>query len=329
MLIKKNLETSLDLTDPNEIYRVDLDDLIKKKLMVRYVGRCYQSCYVTEVTKIIRRSSIRLVDNRIDGGATVDVLFEIQGIILVKGELLHGCKIAEIQQQTITAENKYAAIKLQKGQSGSIFGILKVGQIIPIVVSKVRYSPNAETMSVIGTPFYPSVSKDIYCEITDELTIEQSEQIASIMEQITAEEAKHKTLAGEKSYEFFRDLMYNWKTTQKFEVSPLFTSGKFKPIELSMEKFMTVEKGIVVKPAVDSLGNKRFFHSPDPAAVKKIVAPDANSTVIQAGMFIFVSDLLNRYLLYLQGLRGFVETYDLNLMKSMVTYWSVCQKMRQ
>ena len=329
MLIKKNLETSLDLIDPNEIYRIDLDDLIKKKLTTRYVGRCYQSCYVTEVTKIIRRSSVRLIDNRIDGGATLDVLFEVQGIILVKGELLHGCKIAEIQQQTITAEHKYAAIKLQKGQSGSIFGILKVGQIIPVVVSKVRYSPNADTMSVIGTPFYPSVVKDIYCEITDELTIEQSEQITSILDQITDEEEKHKSIAGEKSYEFFRDLMYSWKTAQKFEVSPLFTSGKFKIVDQTMEKFMSIDKGIVVKPAMDSLKNKRFFHSLDVDAVKKIINQDTNSTFIQAGMFVFVSDLLNRYLLYLQGLRGFVETYDLNLMKSMVTYWSVCQKMRQ
>jgi hypothetical protein len=320
MLITKILETTIDLIDPLEIYQHDIEKLLIKKLDERYKNRCYQSVLVLGINKIIRRSSIKMVNNRLDGGAYIDTQFEVIGVILIEGEILHGCKIIEIHTNAITAENKYAGIKLQKEIGGNISSILKVGQIIPVTVQKVRYTPYQPTISMIASPYIPTVPKrTVYYNITNGLDLEQSEKIGFIMDQIEQEEKVHVEVVKQKQYEFFKQLMYPFKVNQKYEHHKQTEAMGLQPVPLELKKIMMLKSGVVIYPVEDNKSNKRFFWS-------KNSHNSDSDFIVNSELFPVIASFANQYLLYLQALRGFVETYDTpESMTPLITYWRLCR----
>ena len=52
MIITKILETSLDLSKSEDIYSLNIEDVILKHLRLKYVNKCFKSCYVLDVTYI-------------------------------------------------------------------------------------------------------------------------------------------------------------------------------------------------------------------------------------------------------------------------------------
>jgi hypothetical protein len=321
MHITKILETTIDLIDPSEIYQHDIDRLITRKLNERYQNRCYQSILVLDVKKIIKRSSIKMVNNRLDGGAYVDVQFEVNGIILIEGEILHGCKIIEIHANAMTAEHTYAGIKLQKEVGGQISNILKVGQVIPIVVHNVRYIPYKPTISMIATPYIPTIpDRQIYYNITSGLLPEQTEKLGFLIDQIEIEEKLHESIKKQKQYDFFKDLLYPYKVNQKYEQHKHTVDLNLTPLSLDLKSMCKISSGIVIYPIEDNKYNKRFFWSD--------IEVDRTSSdfIVNAELFLIMASFSNQYLLYLQALRGFVTTYNTpESMKPLMLYWRLCK----
>jgi hypothetical protein len=336
MLITKVLETSVDLLDPNDIYVLDIDTLLISKLTTRYKNKCFQSILILEITKIIRRSSTRMINNRIDGSASVDVQFEVKGVILIQGEILHGCRIVEINSNAITAENNYAGIKIQKETnskatkdiSDAIFKILRVGQKIPVVIQKVRYTPNQPSISVIATPFMPIVSDEIYYRINQPLNPSQTDQLSYLLDQISIEEKEHTAIQKDKSYDFFKDLLYPYKVNQKYDQSKKASTLKLKPVVLNIKNMVEIESGIVVYPSEDNRYNKRFFLSNSDDS--NMFNASDSSMIIDNGAYQIFADIVNKYILYLQALRGFVETYPTaESMQELLVYWKLCKNAQQ
>lgn len=324
MIITKILETKIDLSESDQMYSADIDSTIIQKLAERYVNKCYQSVLITNIIKIIRRSSIIMADNRLDGGAYVDVQFEIEGMILVKDEILTGCTIIEIHDNntTITAEHKYAGIKLQKDPHGVMFKILKIGQKIPIIVQKVRYTPNQSTISVIAIPYTPVKSTNCAYMIQRALNIDDTTKIGFIIDQITVEEKKHIDISKHKMYSFFRDILYPFKNNQKFENSKIVTEHKYKPVELELKQLLTIKNGTLLYPIEDPRHNKRLFWSQNETHIPEYI------TVV-SDMYSAVSEILFKFLMYLHALRGLMETYETpEQVQELMTYWKLCQSVK-
>ena len=261
MIITKVINTTIDLFDPVDIYTVDIKSTLKKKLEDRYKKRCYQSILIIEIVSIKRHSSVIMVNNRLDGAAYVDVEFEAKGIVLITGEILHNCKIIEIHSNAITMEHEYAGIKLQKDNGDAIFKILKVGQKIPVVIQKVRYMVNQTSISAIATPFLPSITEEVFYNITEGLSPEETNELTNLMLEIDKEEDTHKSAMKEETYEFFKNLIYPYKVNQKYELNQRAVSLKFKPVALELKALLEIKSGVIVYPQEDNRSNKRLFWS--------------------------------------------------------------------
>jgi len=325
MIITKIIETSVDLLDPKEIYTVDVEALLLKKLNSRYANKCYQSILILEVIKIIRRSKIYMADNRLDGAGYVHVQFEAKGIIFNKGEILLGCEVIEIHGNAITAEHKYASIKLQKDAEEKIFRILTKGQKIPVVVDKVRYNINHSTVSMIATPYIPRDYTNIYYNITSDLHEFEVEKLSIIMNAIDIEQELHKDLSKEKSYDFFKDILYPYRTTQKFDQIPIISKMAFKPINIELKNFSNIKSGsIIVYPSEDNKINRRLFLSESADAEE---LKNNGSLVIYSNLYPVLADVCSKYLQYLYALRGMVDMYSSKeRLQEMMVYWKICKQ---
>ena len=113
MIIKKVLETTIDITDPNDIYNPNIQNLCIKYLEIKYLKKCYMSCLITKITKILRNSS-RYMSNELHGYAKINVEFEIEGTIYTKGEVITNCKIIKIENTGyIHCISEYAGIQIR------------------------------------------------------------------------------------------------------------------------------------------------------------------------------------------------------------------------
>ena len=316
MLVTKTLTTTVDINDCLEQY-TNIDQLLIKKLRERYVKKCYMAMLILTVDRIVRRSSIHIAANRLDGSMFVDVEFIVTGCVFMHGEILHNCKIVEIKAQTITAEHPYAIIKLQKTTlpvSDALFKTLKIDQVIPVVVTLDRYMTNKHVATMLATPYIPQPFENIVYSINKPLDDKQTAQLAVLLDLVADEEKKHVPIAKTKSYEIFSTIMYPYLTKQQFSKSALYSSLDLKPVDFTIESISRITNGCVIYPSEDQ-PNTRFFHG------------TGNSTVT-ISLYTVVSSFINKYLIYLQSLRGFVETYPegAKQTKDFVNYLNICQK---
>ncbi len=317
MRIRKYINTTVDLFTSTDIYSADLDTLLLSKLEQRYVGKCFASMYITGIVGILRRSSINLVNDRLDGAAYVDVNFEVEGVILINGEILHNCNIIEKHTNAITAEHEYASIKLKKPSDSRVYDVLSPKINIPIVIEAVSYILNQKTISVLAYPYTPKATPNDFYYVTSEISPADAEKLSFIYDKITEEEKLHTAISDKKEYTFFKELMYPFKTTQKFDQSPAVKQLGLQKKQFTMETLIAMEPGYVVYPDEEHFLSKSLYH-----AGKTM---DENKEIIMSDPFAVYGGILNKYLFNLQALRGFVETYPtFNDIKKMSSYWKIC-----
>ena len=206
MIIKKIIETFLDISDPKEIFASNRDEIILEKLRAKFVGICFMSCLIMSVNRIIRRSYVYMKDT-LDGDALTNIQFEVDAIIYFDGEIINGVTIVKKEPNGIIhAKSKYAGIQLSIQPNMTIF---KEGDVVPVIVKRVRYNVNQNAASILAVPFMPSVYTPIYYNILGELSKIQIEELRYLITQIEIEEAKIKNLnaADKKIFQFFIDLL--------------------------------------------------------------------------------------------------------------------------
>lgn len=206
MIIKKIIETFLDISDPKEIFAPNRDEIILEKLRAKFVGICFMSCLIMSVNRIIRRSYVYMKDT-LDGDALTNIQFEVDAIIYFDGEIINGVTIVKKEPNGIIhAKSKYAGIQLSIQPNMTIF---KEGDVVPVIVKRVRYNVNQNAASILAVPFMPSVYTPIYYNILGELSKIQIEELRYLITQIEIEEAKIKNLnaVDKKIFQFFIDLL--------------------------------------------------------------------------------------------------------------------------
>lgn len=162
MRITKVIETTLDVVG-DDMYAFDLDQMCIGLLIKKYVGRNYKSCLIIEVTRILRRSNVRMLET-LDGKASVDVQFEVKAIVYIENEVVHGCKVVSKYPDRIHLKSEHAVIIITN--ASFYMGACEVGDIIPTVMERVRYSPGESLITMKALPFLPHHNKVIY-KLTD------------------------------------------------------------------------------------------------------------------------------------------------------------------
>ena len=78
ILIKNNLECVITLNDPNNILSKDRNNIILNILKEKFEGKCYSSCYILNVNKILRRSLIYCNEN-LDANFNINIVIKRSG----------------------------------------------------------------------------------------------------------------------------------------------------------------------------------------------------------------------------------------------------------
>lgn len=326
MIIKKILETYLDLSDPKDMFSSNKDALLLTKLTEKFVGICYMSCYILSVNKIIRRSYIYMKDT-LDGGSNLSIKFEVTALIYNMNEIINGCKIIRKELNGIIhAKSDYAGIQISVPSNISIF---KEGDVVPIIVKQVRYNVNQSAISILAMPFI-SVKKDhVMYKITEDITEEEKEELKDIIAQIQAEKKIIESLVKDdkKIYNFFYDLlnMNVDKTKEKlhhinlFDILTMSNCIIYKPVDSYDEYLYYIKHSVTKLSDISQLTSVIEYNTKD-TSQKEI------KNIIDIRAYLAFSSILLNYLSNMQTIKDFITRYptfkDIQMSKEVFKLYS-------
>ena len=306
MIIKKIIETFLDISDPKEIFAPNRDDIILEKLRAKFVGICFMSCLIMSVNRIIRRSYVYMKDT-LDGDALTNIQFEVDAIIYFDGEIINGVTIVKKEPNGIIhAKSKYAGIQLSIQPNMTIF---KEGDIVPVIVKRVRYNVNQNAASILAVPFMPSVYTPIYYNILGELSKIQIDELRYLITQIEIEETKIKNLnaADKKIFQFFIDLL-NPISAKKSD------NKDSKNIKLiNTKNILDIKNGIIFNAdnKFDETSISYMAKSSDMVSELSQINSGTKQTmeIVDESIYIAIYSLLCQRLMNIQSLQSFLQFY--------------------
>jgi hypothetical protein len=325
MIIQKIMEFKLDLINSDDIYTQNLDETFKKLLSEKFVGKCFNSCYIVKINKILKTSEIYMSDE-LNGAAQCDICFEVDGLVYLKGEVITGCVIQKIETggQTYAETDK---VSLQFNQDPGL-AIYKKGYIIPAIIDKVRYPVGKDKISALALPFYPVFSPQIIYKITEPLS-NSDDGVACLnmlLNKISEEENKIKklSLTELKSYEFFKNLLYPFKKVKSIEKSTTnqYKSLKFK--EHNFDIFKTAKEGYICRPIELEKFKPLVYYSTD-------IGDTSDMLNISLNTMFDISLLMHQdYLQYLILLRELVSYYpDIKTIQQYADVWKMYNHLKK
>ena len=321
MIVKKLLQITIDLINTNDIYNPNKKDMLKSKLEAKFKNKCYQSMLITQIIDVLRYSDTKFTDNRLDGSAYIDVMFEVEGIILISGEIIYDCKIIDINPFNIVFDAKYSSGVLKNNKMPNnddpenlkkIFKILKPNMKIPVIVISAKYMPNKDKISIIGIPYIPFSFPNVLYKVMSGLNVYDSEKLSSLVEEYNKELEIHKKLSSKTEYAVFNELLFPLKS-DKFET-------KFKSLELNIDKLFDIKNGYIMYPTEYSKNSKiSLLYSDTPIDI----------LTVENSMVGILNDIISKKIIYLQNLRGFMEHYDKEKYQENKIYWHMCMTFKK
>jgi hypothetical protein len=292
MLIQKPLETRLDFADPLDIIDPDIIGLCMRHLTEKYVGKCYMSCLIVKINKILRHS-LRYMSKDLSGSAYISVTFEVDAIVYTKGEILNGCQIVKIESDgRIHAKSKHAGIQIR--QDTSLINIYKEGQIVPFVVNRVQYNPAQNAASVEAVPFAPVFLDNVTYAVGKPLDEEGLLRIRDLFRKIERLKTDIKTLDSnsQKALGFFQDLVYPYKK------DTYFVEANATELVLTWDSVKKIS-GYICQPVESKIQSGVIYHFKD--RPEGIVCEENLVSILDK----FLSNIIRHY----QTMIELVETY--------------------
>jgi len=304
MRVIKTLEHRLILRGA-DIFAVDLRATCMRLLTEKFAGKNVQSCAVKSIKNIIDMSLVRSRDV-LDGSYCVDVVFEVNAIVYIKGEILHGCMVVEKTADTIRFTGEHADSEMS--DAAEYAGICDLGYVIPTVVGHTRYIPARGKISLTVVPFVPTFGPVLVYECVspgrrapgglDEIKEirnlgESASEPHGMLERIDVLESEHENNDVAK---FFRRWLYPYKKQTK-------PPAAWKFVDL--EKLNSVESGYVCMPPMGR-GQRGAFVTQDKASALKM----GDGVIVSQTPPEIRRHFTTLHLAYLEGLHGFVEAFE-------------------
>lgn len=270
MRIKKTIEVGVRIDDYLTAASA-LDESLLMILKQKYEGRCYCCCFITKVLRIVKYGPL-LIDPVSANRANISVNFEVEAMILARGEVIVGCRVERRDTTkliTCTAEN---AIILAED---SILDSMKEGQFIMLEAVESQYPIMTKTITTSAVPFLPPIDKHVYA-VNGTISERDRARLSELV--ITMQHAESDTLvirtANTRGYEFFEQQLYPFKqrtTPVGANIVPIMdlVDGKLDGKIVSRDAHLgyTTDKLAVWDTAIDEIALPETQYSPYEIAI--------------------------------------------------------------
>jgi len=330
MIVKKILETYLDLEIPEYIFASNIDDICIQLLTKKFGNKCYKSCYILKINKIIR-SSRRYMSESLSGNSSICVLFEVDAIVYQEGDIINNCKITKIEPNgKIYAESQYANIQTNQDQSLPIF---KEEYIIPVIATNIRNFPSKDKISISAIPFMPMFPQLIIYSVKTPLEEQQIPQLENMLKMVNDELNKIKKLSAPelKSYNFFKTLIYPFKKEKQFKLDSKSKDFKFNKKQISIKEFMTIKEGLLCRPTELPKHMDQFYYLGNKIDKMGDQFDKINNLIIlEESMFNIAYKILTDYLRHLITLRELYENYpNIDIIGKYTDVWKMYNMLKK
>jgi hypothetical protein len=214
MRFKKTIEVSVDIEDTVSFY-ADPNNMINT-LRASYNGRCYALCKIINVESIEAQGPCIYASLGQRYAGSVSVRFVASVITYNRDDILHGCKVIQIDSSgTIRCATKHATL-LVKGNKSPLLAAVKPGHLISLRVGQSTYAQFNELIAINAAPLV--ARKPVYYEITGEPCGETPAIIAAqavIRKEMQKTDALRK--ANNKGWTQFNKLFYAYKEPQQVQ----------------------------------------------------------------------------------------------------------------
>jgi len=311
MLVTKIFDTQINLTNINDIYSKNLDDLLLDILKEKYDSTCYKSCFVKTVDKIINRS-IPTIDKRsLTAYVNIYISFECTVLYYEYLDVLLDNEVINMSYNKVNcmSENKYILIN----NKNKILDSININQKIPILVGKCSYKIYKNVISINAFPFIPILENknNVYYKI-EELTDDEKNILnTTIMVDINEEHKLRDILLKDKKNKLsyftkllypFKEELYKKKTTyiNNFDLLDLDTVGV-----VSLLNEMPLENHNI-SLINQTIYNKENKNKDDKSILEK---GDINNPFVENSLTIY-QIYLNKYYKYIKLIRELSESYS-------------------
>ena len=241
MIITKNLECILTISDTNVLFSKRLNDELIKLLKEKYQNKCYSSCYILNINKINRRSFLNCNEN-LDANFNISLQFEAEVLLYQENEIIHGCSIIKKENNGIVhGKSKYCGIQINMNQDTTIYN---VGDVVPVIVKMLRYNINQSEISVLAIPFVPLMYNIVLYNTINDINDKTIDTLLSLNNKVLDLDKKIKDLDknSRKIYDFFKDLLSNDKLKDKNVLEKTFRSSQIDKNNIDIiKKYNTIE----------------------------------------------------------------------------------------
>ncbi len=212
MIIKRVIQRAINVHDCIGIY-ADIDGYIMNILNDKYKHICIQNCYILDILRVVNISECVINQNGLPDFGVINVTFEVKALIYNKGEMITGCKVIS-NEDDIICSTEHADIMLQKTP---LLNSIQRDQLIPVYVSRVKYTIGASRISIGAIPVVPmkgNVALRINSQIApskelDEFLSLYTNAIAEL--EATAANIKE---TNAQAWNFFNQILYSYQQDQ-------------------------------------------------------------------------------------------------------------------
>lgn len=218
MIYKKVFNKSITISDVNNIYNPNINNLLLDILKDTFENKCYKSCFILKVNNIINRSDINFNNKDLEASVNVSVQFEADILYYDMYDIITNVSITAITDHKIICQHKNASIFIQYENKLKSY---KENQIIPIKVGICKYYLGENKVSINAFPFIPlkaEIENEVYYNIP-KLSNEDIEELnkSSIINDIRLAEDEMLDIKKKQNnrWDYFNDLLYPFKTEKK------------------------------------------------------------------------------------------------------------------
>lgn len=309
----KLILVSVDITENK--YSPNIDDIILKKLKNTYNQRCYDSCYIVNVNKIVRKSEAIVTDN-LQNFISFSVEFEASIIYYEKNEIMTNCVVVNKDENSIIAQTENSSINIIN--NNDISKVIEIGQKIPVIVLAVIYPKLTKKINILSRIMVPIYSPTMVYKVDNKkMSNEDEKKISRLIEHLQNEQKRVKSLKGDdkKRREFFEVLLYPYQPKRKLASSIKTSPIDSKILKLNTEYYLYTD---------DLNKNENKICYLNPGEVQKY------NNVVNMNKYEILEDILIKQLNYFEAINNLCESYStFKDIKDLMPFWSLYTKMKK
>ena len=220
----------------------------------RFLNKCWNGFYITEILEIVKSSYCRIVSSHSNAMCIINVSFSAKTILYDKGCIISNITIC-ISEGQVCGKGDNINIAFSKSNNNKL---LSNGQIIPVVLNDIiQYKPFMERVNALGTLLLPILETEIYYFSEDTKLYINSENNKFVFNDYVTKIKNQENDLKSKNSKFFSNLLYSYDKEIK-------NSNKE-----DVDIIDTIERAFKERVDITGYWSKNLANSPDSVMYKK------------------------------------------------------------